>query len=193
MPQLGFYFDQTRCTGCGACGVACKDWHDIPAGPENWMRILYTEKGRFPDVFVSYLASPCYQCAEPVCASVCPPGAISKRDADGIVVVDTAACLGNEACDVKCQKACPYNAPQFGPEPAARMRKCDFCQERWPERKLPICVEACPTRALDAGPMESLKAKYGEVREAEGFAYSKRTQPAALFKPKRPSGARPPA
>ena len=24
--QIGFYFDQTRCTGCGACQVACKDW-----------------------------------------------------------------------------------------------------------------------------------------------------------------------
>ncbi len=23
--QLGFYFDQTRCTGCHTCVVACKD------------------------------------------------------------------------------------------------------------------------------------------------------------------------
>ena len=43
--HIGFYFDQTRCTGCSACRVACKDWNDIPAGPENWMRVLYTEKG----------------------------------------------------------------------------------------------------------------------------------------------------
>jgi anaerobic dimethyl sulfoxide reductase subunit B (iron-sulfur subunit) len=33
--QVGFYFDQTRCIGCNACRVACKDWHDIAAGPEN--------------------------------------------------------------------------------------------------------------------------------------------------------------
>ena len=32
--QIGFYFDQTRCTGCSACRVACKDWNDIPAGPD---------------------------------------------------------------------------------------------------------------------------------------------------------------
>ena len=37
--QLAFYFDQTRCTGCYACVVACKDWHDIPAGPASWMRV----------------------------------------------------------------------------------------------------------------------------------------------------------
>jgi len=35
--QLGFYFDQTRCVGCLTCVVACKDWHDIPAGPANWV------------------------------------------------------------------------------------------------------------------------------------------------------------
>ncbi|MFW9941118.1 MAG: 4Fe-4S binding protein, partial [Candidatus Thorarchaeota archaeon] len=24
MKQMGFYFDQTRCTGCYTCSVACK-------------------------------------------------------------------------------------------------------------------------------------------------------------------------
>jgi anaerobic dimethyl sulfoxide reductase subunit B len=183
--QIGFYFDQTRCTGCGACRVACKDWHDIPAGPENWMRVLYTEKGKFPDVFVSYLAAPCYHCHEPVCGAACPVGAIVKREEDGIVVVDPQTCLGNEACDEKCLKACPYDAPQFGPEKGAKMRKCDFCLDRHLQGKLPNCVEACPVRALDAGPLEALENKYGTVREAEGFKYSRRTRPAVAIKPKR--------
>ena len=183
--QIGFYFDQTRCTGCGACQVACKDWHDLPAGPENWIRVLYTEKGKFPDVFVSYVVAPCYQCLDPVCIPACPVDAISKRDGDGIVVVDGEACLGNKKCDVKCLKACPYNAPQFGPELGAKMRMCNFCLDRWSDNKLPVCVEACPTRALDAGPLGELKAKYGDIQDAEGFAYSKRTKPAVIFKPKR--------
>ena len=29
--QLGFYFDQTLCTGCKACQVACKQWNQLPA------------------------------------------------------------------------------------------------------------------------------------------------------------------
>ncbi len=182
--QIGFYFDQTRCTGCGTCQVACKDWHDLPAGPENWMRVLYTERGKFPDVFVSYLISPCYQCLDPVCVPACPVDAISKREEDGVVVVDSQACLGNEECDVKCLKACPYDAPQFGPEPGSKMRKCNFCLDRWIEKKLPVCVEACPTRALDAGPLGELEAKYGNIRRAEGFAYSERSKPAVVFKPK---------
>jgi anaerobic dimethyl sulfoxide reductase subunit B len=182
--QLGFYFDQTRCTGCGACQVACKDWHDIAAGPVKWMRIDYSEKGKYPDVFVAYAAIPCFHCQEPLCASACPADAIEKREHDGIVVVNTDACLGNGTCDVKCLKACPYGAPQFGPEEGAKMGKCTFCLDRWESDRLPICVEACPTRALDAGPMDDLIARYGETRAAEGLAYSARTKPAVVCKPK---------
>jgi anaerobic dimethyl sulfoxide reductase subunit B (iron-sulfur subunit) len=182
--QVGFYFDQTRCTGCGACQVACKDWNDIPAGPEKWMRMVYTEKGEAANIFVSYLAVPCYQCLEPVCIPACPVAAIAKREKDGIVFVDRAVCLGNTDCDEKCLKACPYDAPQFGPESGDKMAKCDFCAERWEQKKLPVCVESCPTRAFDAGPIEELMSKYGDIKEAEGFKYSKRTKPAVVFKPK---------
>lgn len=182
--QLGFYFNQTRCTGCNTCQVACKDWHDIPAGPEHWLRLKYIEKGKFPQIYVGYLLQPCYQCADPVCVPACPVRAISKRAEDGIVLVDSEACLGNEKCDTKCLKACPYDAPQFGPEPGSKMRKCSFCPDRWAENRLPICVDACPTRALDAGPLVELEKKYGAIQEAEGFTYSRRTKPAVIFKPK---------
>jgi anaerobic dimethyl sulfoxide reductase subunit B (iron-sulfur subunit) len=111
--------------------------------------------------------------------------AISKRKEDGIVVVDRQVCLGNEECDVKCLKACPYDAPQFGAEKGAKMNKCNFCVDRWAHKKLPVCIEACPTRALDAGPLNELQTKYGDIQETEGFAYSKTTKPAILFKPKR--------
>jgi len=184
MMQVGFYFDQTRCTGCSACRVACKDWNDIPAGSENWMRVRYTEKGKFPKPFVSYIIAPCWHCAEPVCAAACPVDAITKRPEDGIVLVNSDACLGKGECDVKCLKACPYDAPQFGPEDDAKMRKCDFCLERHLEGKLPDCIEACPVRALDAGPLSELENKYGDGKEAVDFRYSKRTQPAVILKAK---------
>jgi len=103
--QTGFYFDQTRCTGCFACAIACKDWHDVPAGPAKWMRVLYSEEGKFPNVFVSYLATPCYHCAEPVCAFVCPNEAITKRDEDGIVVVDREKCRGEHPCGIISEEA----------------------------------------------------------------------------------------
>ncbi|MDP2952746.1 MAG: dimethyl sulfoxide reductase subunit B, partial [Chloroflexota bacterium] len=55
---------------------------------------------------------------------------------------------------------------------------------RWSEGKLPVCVETCRTRALDAGPLDELKAKYGSLNKAEGFVYSRRNKPAIVLKPK---------
>ncbi len=186
MSQLGYYFDQTRCTGCGACSVACKDWYDIDAGPVKWLRLIEKEDGDFPDVFVSYLASPCYQCASPPCMLACPSKAISKRESDGIVTVDREKCLGNKECRTLCLNACPWEAPQFGPEESARMQKCEFCRERLDLGQQAICVEACPMYALDIGPIEELQAKYRKAVVAEGFVYSARFKPAAVFKPKNP-------
>ena len=110
--QLGFYFNQTRCVGCYTCTVACKDWHDIPAGRANWLGVTCIEEGFFPNPFVAYLLRPCYHCADPPCVPSCPVEAITKREADGIVMVDRAACLGESSCSA-CQEACPYGAPQF--------------------------------------------------------------------------------
>ena len=180
--QMGFYFDQTRCIGCYACIVACKDWHDVSAGPNSWIRVKTIERGKFPDVFVSFLVAPCYHCADPVCVKVCPTKAIIKREEDGIVVVDRERCIGKK-CSL-CLQACPYDAPQFGEGENARMAKCDLCLDRWINGKKPICVDACPMRALDAGPLEELQAKYGRNVKAEGFTYHPIVRPSVVFKPK---------
>jgi anaerobic dimethyl sulfoxide reductase subunit B (iron-sulfur subunit) len=148
------------------------------------MRVHYTEKGKFPKPFVSYMIAPCWHCAEPVCAAACPVDAILKRDEDGIVLVDSDACLGNTECDVMCLKACPYDAPQFGPEGGAKMHKCNYCLDRHQDGKLPNCIEACPVRALDAGPLGELEKRYGVNKEAVDFKYSKRTRPAVVIKAK---------
>lgn len=182
--QLGFYFNQTRCVGCYTCSVACKDWHDTPAGGANWMKVTCLEEGTFPNVFVSYLVRPCYHCENPPCVECCPVEAITKRKQDGIVVVDRDICLGKTACG-NCANVCPYGAPQFGLEEDAKMQKCDLCFERWEEGKKPICVEGCPLRALDAGPLDELKKKYGESREAAGFFYHPASNASIIMKGKK--------
>ncbi|MFC1964062.1 FAD-dependent oxidoreductase [Chloroflexota bacterium] len=100
--QYGFYLDQSRCTGCYTCLIACKDWHECELGtdPADWIRVSSYERGSFPSVFAAYLAQPCYHCANPVCAAVCPAEAIAKREEDGVVVVDRERCREANRCGI---------------------------------------------------------------------------------------------
>lgn len=182
--QLGFYFDQTRCCGCCTCIVACKDWNDVSAGPASWRRVITVEKGEFPDLFVAFLSTACHHCAAPACVSACPVDAVSKREEDGVVVVDRETCLGKDSC-AQCFEACSYDAPQFGAEENGKMQKCHFCFDRLAENRKPACVDSCPMRALDAGPIEELRGKYGDIMEAEGFSYDEDLIPQVIFKPKK--------
>ncbi len=147
------------------------------------MRVKTIETGKYPDLFVAFLPVTCYHCLKPACIPACPVNAITKREEDDIVTVDREACLGN-SCQ-SCLEACPYGAPQFGIEENDKMQKCDLCSDRWAGGKKPICVDGCPMRALDAGPIDELKAKYGYVRDTEGFLYSKDNVPSITFKPKK--------
>jgi len=87
-------------------------------------------------------------------------------------------------CQGMCFVACPYGAPQFGAEDNPRMQKCDFCMEEWEQGKQPICVRSCTMRALAAGAIDELRTTYGDVREAEGFSYYKKSEPVITFKRK---------
>ena len=84
-----------------------------------------------------------------------------------------------------CREVCPYHIPQFGAEDNPKMQMCNMCLEKWSQNKKPICVTACPTRALDAGPLEELRTTCGDFRNAEGFTYSSSARTSVTFKPKR--------
>ena len=112
--QLGYYFDQTRCTGCYTCAVACKDWHDIPAGSTKWLRVATVLKGKFPNLFLAFNANICYQCESAPCIMACPTQAISKREEEGIVVVDREKCLGKDRCGHSCSYECPAGNDVLG-------------------------------------------------------------------------------
>lgn len=165
--QYGFYFDQSRCIGCNACTVSCKDWNAVNPGPVRWRNQENHETVRGVSVFENLTMS-CNHCAEPACLPKCPYGAITKNRDNGIVTVSRSACQGA----LECIKACPYSAIKQAddiqePTPDADwsidhpVQKCTYCQrDRVSKGQSPVCVAACPVRALDWGDVEEIKRKY---------------------------------
>lgn len=183
MPQYGFFIDLSRCIGCHSCAIACKQWHDIPPGPIKWMRVYQWEKGVFPIVKVNILPIPCFHCENPICRKACPNGALYKEEKYGAVLVDTDKCLGTR----KCSLACPYGAPQYeGDERGTRMSKCNMCIDRLEEGLKPICILSCSMRALEFGPLDEVKGRYGNLRRLEYMPEYSITKPAVVFKPSDP-------
>ena len=185
MSQLGFYFDAVRCTGCKACQIACQDKHDLPA-ELRWRRIAEYSGGEWSfnqdgsynqNVFSYYVSVACNHCETPICQEVCPANAIEKRD-DGLVLIDESKCIGCRYCEW----TCPYGAPQFN-EDAGKMTKCTFCSDNLAQGEPPACVAACPSRALDFGELDELRAKYGSLDEVAPLPEASLTKPALVINP----------
>ncbi|GAA6594006.1 molybdopterin-dependent oxidoreductase [Klebsiella pneumoniae] len=102
---------------------------------------------------------------------------IYKRK-DGFVVVNEEVCIGCRYCHM----ACPYGAPQYNAD-KGHMTKCDGCHERVAEGKKPICVESCPLRALDFGPIAELRAKHGQLAAVAPLPSAHFTRPSIVIKP----------
>ncbi|STD43448.1 DMSO reductase iron-sulfur subunit [Edwardsiella tarda] len=63
------------------------------------------------------------------------------------------------------------------------MTKCDGCYERVAQGLKPICVESCPLRALDMGPIEELRARYGDLAAVAPLPAAHYTRPNIVLKP----------
>ena len=153
--------DLRSCDGCKACTMSCQKRHGLRA-EQTWIKVYEMEDdkgGTFN------MPRPCMMCEDPPCLKVCPVGATLRTD-EGLVLVDTDACVGSRAC----MAACPYEARYFNwsePLPAKRMAmpntpqmpqarkgtvgKCVLCADRLPQGELPACVAGCPMGVLYVG------------------------------------------
>lgn len=182
MARLGMLIDLTRCIGCDACTVACKQENGLPADV-FFARVLNLEAGTFPEAKRLYLPVLCNHCEDPVCLKACPNKAIFKRE-DGIVLIDEDQCKGTGAC----VSACPYGniilkpkdkwyLPEDEPyetehvkkrlKPAVA-RKCTLCAHRVDDGLEPACVVACPTHARIFGDLDEWESEISVyIREQE--------------------------
>ena len=150
-----FRFDSSGCSGCKACQAACKDKNNLPAGV-FWRRVIEVSGGDWAQengawvntVFVYNLSMACNHCVHPKCAGVCPVDAYTVRP-DGIVLLDSARCVG---CGY-CNWACPYAVPQYDPAQGV-MGKCNFCFDALEAGQQPSCAAACPLRVLEVVKVE---------------------------------------
>ena len=193
MQQYGFYFDSERCTGCKTCELACKDYKDLGTDV-NFRRIYEYTGGNWSqladgcwhqDVFAYYMSISCNHCSAPACTKVCPTGAMHKNE-DGFVIVNEEICIGCRYCHM----ACHYDAPQYDAQ-KGHMTKCDGCYSRVKAGQKPICVDACPLRALDFAPIDELRAKYGDQASIAPIPPAEITHQNLVVKPNknsRPSG-----
>ena len=178
--------DNSRCIGCRACMIACKEWNELGtdleaeqadffagAGyqnpkdldPQNYTLITYTEKSEEREwVFGRQL---CMHCVEPACVSVCPTNALTKHE-DGPVVFDEFRCIGCRYCI----QACPFQIPKYDYDMGIfpKVHKCTFCSDRIEVGLEPACAKVCPTDAIEFGEREDMIAE-AERRIASAPGY----------------------
>lgn len=172
--------DTSLCTGCKACQLACKEWHNLPAtefekvpgtyqnpadrSSNTLMLMKFTEQYDASINTLEWLIrkDQCMHCTDAPCVVVCPSGALFTH-ADGFVGLEREKCIGCSYCG----KACPFDIPRYQLDTWTgknKMNKCDFCQDRVTNGEKPACVQTCPTNALEIESWdEAVKKAYERV------------------------------
>lgn len=146
--------DLDRCTGCGACVVACRMENNVAINGEDecelnrghfWIRVERYWEGEYPDLQARFMPIPCQQCQNAPCEPVCP---VYASVHDGFEKLNSQIynrCVGT----FYCANNCPYYVrffnwfdytrpvelqQQYNPDVTVRMRgvmeKCSFCIQR---------------------------------------------------------------
>lgn len=139
--------DTTKCIGCRACQVACKQWNDregeqtrLQLGGLDFQNPATLSSNTYTLISFHELVNEnapgglnyvftmrrCLHCLEPACASACPTTALAKLS-DGPVGYDADKCIGCRYCEW----ACPWGVPTAEWDSLApKIQKCTHCTDR---------------------------------------------------------------
>lgn len=126
--------DASKCSGCGCCELVCSLRSQGDCNPS---RSLVSVVRVDSEGWVAPVPVTCRQCEDPLCVTLCPAGALSRRGDDGVVVVDADCCIGCRTC----VEVCPCGAPSVDVRTGAA-HKCTLCGGD------PVCVTVCPEKAI---------------------------------------------
>jgi tetrathionate reductase subunit B len=168
-----FIMDVSRCMGCYACQIACKDEHcgndwmpyakPQPDTGQFWGKTNEYVRGNFPQVKMSYLFVPCQHCDDAPCIPACPVDGGIYRRPDGLVIIDPKKCTGCKTC----VDACPYGSIYFNDD-LNLAQKCTGCAhllDRGGVFREPRCVDVCGTGALKFGEESELSPLLGKAEK----------------------------
>lgn len=156
MKVIGVHLD--RCTGCKTCELYCavergsggktllKAVQEEPV-PRSRLRVEGAGGASFP--------LQCRQCLNAPCLDACLSGALTRDPESNIVFIQEDRCIACWTCTL----FCPYGV--IYPWPERKMAsKCDRCNFM----EYPVCVDVCPTKALQLVELDDLEQIIREKR-----------------------------
>ncbi|MCJ7830522.1 MAG: 4Fe-4S dicluster domain-containing protein [Desulfobacterales bacterium] len=157
MKVIGVHRD--RCTGCKTCELYCaaergsngksllKAVQETPL-PQSRVRVEDTRSGPF--------ALQCRQCQNAPCLDACLAGALVRDPETGMVLIREERCIACWTCTI----FCPYGVIYPWPERKMAL-KCDRCNYM----ENPVCVEVCPTKALELVDLDDYQSQLQARRQ----------------------------
>ncbi|MEW6673681.1 MAG: 4Fe-4S dicluster domain-containing protein [Thermodesulfobacteriota bacterium] len=158
MKVIGVHLD--RCTGCKTCELYCA----TERGSNSKFLLQAAQEKPLPRARVRVegcsqmpVALQCRHCRQAPCLDACLTGALVRDPDTQLVVIRENRCIGCWTCTLFCPYGVIYPWPQRG-----IALKCDRCLYM----EHPVCVDVCPTRALELVDLD----------EFEDLLHQRRTQ-----------------
>ena len=141
MKNIAVHLD--RCTGCKTCELYCA----AERGSNSKTLLQAVQENPLPQARVRVegtnevpVALQCRQCIQAPCLDSCLTGALGRDAESGVIVIQENNCIGCWTCTL----FCPYGVIYPWPERKIAL-KCDRCLYM----EVPVCIDVCPTKALE--------------------------------------------